>query len=556
MISQQLHRDRCEHRHQVIDNLRHNQDRLRLVGQTGRNLVGHSDYTSATRLDLFHVGCHLVHRIVVRRNHHNRQLFINQSDRPVLHFPGRITFGVDIGDLLQFQRALQGDRVLVAPPEVEKVVNMHQAVRDLLDLGIQLQALLDLAGQADQRIEHGATGLLVEIAAQASEVESKKVEGHQLRGKRLGRGHTDLGTGVGVDDPVAFPGNRRFDDVADRQDLAALAMRLAQGREGISCLTALADHQGQGFFCHQWVAIAKLAGNIDFNRNPGMLFQQELANQSRMPRGAAGNDIDPVQGAEKIIFETQVFEENLSLLFPDPSGNRIGNRPRLLMNLLEHEVPVAILFRHDRAPGDGLRRLLDRSPIERGNRHALRGKDHQLAIFEENHLLGVRQHGRNVGGDEVFALPLADHQGRPLFGGDQFIRFLVTEDCHGIGAAHFAKRQAHGGFKIAAHLVVFLNQVGDDLRIGIGAKSVALFAQAAFQIEVILDDAVVDDHETARVVRMGINFRRSSMGRPTGVADTGLADQRLCLEIVFQVDQLAFSTADIDFALAERRNPG
>jgi hypothetical protein len=103
---------------------------------------------------------------------------------------------------------------------------------------------------------------------------------------------------------------------------------------------------------------------------------------------------------------------------------------------------------------------------------------------------------------------------------------------------------------------VFLDQVSDDLGIGIGAESVALFAKVAFQSKVILDNAVVDHHENSGFVRMGIDFRRSSMSRPTGVADASLTDQRLCLEIFFQVDQLAFSTADIDFALAEGRNPG
>ena len=90
-----------------------------------------------------------------------------------------------------------------------------------------------------------------------------------------------------------------------------------------------------------------------------------------------------------------------------------------------------------------------------------------------------------------------------------------------------AERHAHGSLEIAARLVVFIDQVSDDLRIGLGVEGVALFAQAVFQIEVILNDPIVHHDETVDIVRMGIDLGRTAMGRPAGVTDTGLADKGL-----------------------------
>ena len=137
---------------------------------------------------------------------------------------------------------------------------------------VQSQALFDLARQADQRLQHAATGRRVEVAAQAAEIDGEQVEGHQLGGEGLGRGDADLRTGVGVDDAVALAGDGGFDHVADRQHLAALVVGFAQGRQGVGGLAALADHQGQGPGGDQRVAVTELAGDIDLDRDAGMLL--------------------------------------------------------------------------------------------------------------------------------------------------------------------------------------------------------------------------------------------------------------------------------------------
>ncbi len=72
-----------------------------------------------------------------------------------------------------------------------------------------------------------------------------------------------------------------------------------------------------------------------------------------------------------------------------------------------------------------------------------RREDHHFAVLEEDHLAGVGEHGRDVGGDEILTVPLADHQRRALLGGNQLVRFVGAEDRHGIGTAHLAQGLPH-----------------------------------------------------------------------------------------------------------------
>ena len=48
-------------------------------------------------------------------------ILVDEGDRPVLHLAGRVALRVDVGDLLQLQRALEGHRVVEAAAEIEEV---------------------------------------------------------------------------------------------------------------------------------------------------------------------------------------------------------------------------------------------------------------------------------------------------------------------------------------------------------------------------------------------------------------------------------------------------
>ena len=66
-----------------------------------------------------------------------------------------------------------------------------------------------------------------------------------------------------------------------------------------------------------------------------------------------------------------------------------------------------------------------------------------------------------------------------------------------------------------------LDEVGDDLGVGLGDEGVALGDELVLEREVVFDDAVVDDDEGAGAVAVGVGvlFGGAAVGGPAGVAD-------------------------------------
>ena len=82
------------------------------------------------------------------------------------------------------------------------------------------------------------------------------------------------------------------------------------------------------------------------------------------------------------------------------------------------------------------------------------------------------------------------------------------------------QRAAHGVLEpVVLHLA--LDQVRDDLGVGLGLERVPLRLQLVLQLEVVLDDAVVDDDDAAGAVavRVRVLFGRPAVRGPARVAD-------------------------------------
>ena len=75
-------------------------------------------------------------------------------------------------------------------------------------------------------------------------------------------------------------------------------------------------------------------------------------------------------------------------------------------------------------------------------------------------------------------------------------------------------------------VVVALDQVGDDLGVGLGAEDVAVVLEVLAQLGVVLDDAVEDDVDLVVAVAVGM---RVLLGDPAvrGPARVGDSDRRL-----------------------------
>ena len=84
-------------------------------------------------------------------------------------------------------------------------------------------------------------------------------------------------------------------------------------------------------------------------------------------------------------------------------------------------------------------------------------------------------------------------------------------------------------FSRPSSLHLALDQVRDDLGVGLGDEHVALPLQLVLQLEVVLDDAVVDDDDLAGAVavRVRVLLGRASVRGPAGVADAVPAGERV-----------------------------
>ena len=116
---------------------------------------------------------------------------------------------------------------------------------------------------------------------------------------------------MGVNRPVGLPRGHAADDVADGDASRALALRLAERREGIGRFPGLGDDDRQRLGGHDWLAIPILGPVIDLDGDPGELLDHELADQPGMPGRPAREDGDPFDFGQLAFGDLHLLEEDL-----------------------------------------------------------------------------------------------------------------------------------------------------------------------------------------------------------------------------------------------------
>ena len=136
VIRQQLQRDRHDDRRQQWRSCAASAATTSFFGSsTAAIRVSPSrrdrDHGAAARLRLLDVADHLLEHVVVGRDRDDRHPLVDERDRPVLHLAGRIALGVDVGDLLELERAFERDRIVDAAAEEQEVGAVVEPLRDL-----------------------------------------------------------------------------------------------------------------------------------------------------------------------------------------------------------------------------------------------------------------------------------------------------------------------------------------------------------------------------------------------------------------------------------------
>ena len=69
----------------------------------------------------------------------------------MLHFAGRIAFGMDVGNFLKFERAFKGDVEMDAATEIEEVARVYEMRSKLLALlGACLENFFNFGGDSGE----------------------------------------------------------------------------------------------------------------------------------------------------------------------------------------------------------------------------------------------------------------------------------------------------------------------------------------------------------------------------------------------------------------------
>ena len=227
--------------------------------------------------------------------------------------------------------------------------------------------------------------------------------------------------------------------------------------------------------------------------------------------------------------------------------HRVAHGLRLLVNLLEHEVLVAALFRRLGVPVD-LEDLL-RHDFAAAIRdvHAVRLDDRHLTVIDDVGAPRARDDRGDVGRDEILPFAETDDKRIVLLRADQAVGMLARHEYESVRAFDARKHLAHRGLEVA--VVDFLQQVCDDLRIRLRLEGMTFFNQIFLQRHIVFDDAVVHNGKIARAVcmRMCVAVRRTSMRRPTRMPNADMTCRLISFDdsLEFGKTTHAFFHADL-----------
>lgn len=345
---------------------------------------------------------------------------------------------VEIGDFFEFQCGLRGDGQHVSPAKEEQMGESREVFGDAFDLQ-----------RAAKHAFHDfwEPGELVEREAVFSKIFSpldgvkKRQEHHrrELRRKRLGGCHANLGSCPGEESEIRQSRYRRPHDVDYSEGLAPLGFDEFERLDGVCGFARLRDENVERLVVDAHRTIQKFAGDLR-RRGHAREFPEGVSSRpSGMVRRSACDefyalDVGVAQILEGRGVEYEVFKIRTAL------ENRLHD-PGLFVDFLEHEVFEIALVRLEAFGFD---------PFERAGYERSFGSDfvrevaldpYQVAVVEKSHLVSVSGQRLHVRREEAFAglgIP-SKHQGASVFDADEFSWKIRVHHEQGVGAFEAGK---------------------------------------------------------------------------------------------------------------------
>ena len=130
-------------------------------------LAGDGDHDASARLHFLNVrerllvaDAALFAGRIARGDHHHRQILVDQRVGPVLHLAGRIALGVDVGDLLELQRAFERDREVDAAAQEQEIGGAEQRLAPVPRRSRRCERIALQLARQPQQLLHRATASL------------------------------------------------------------------------------------------------------------------------------------------------------------------------------------------------------------------------------------------------------------------------------------------------------------------------------------------------------------------------------------------------------------
>ena len=471
----------------------------------------------------------------------------------MFQFTGCIGIRVHIADLLEFQAALQRERIVEPAPNEEAALGVHIAAGKVLDLLTICKARLnDL--RCAQQLGRKAAGLcLAQPSARVGQPQCKQIQHAHLHHIRLGGCYRDLRPGVGVHYIICGTCNGAAHHIHDGQHRHAAALGQLERCQRVAGLAGLADDDDQIVLFQNGVPVTELAGNVHLSGHTGQRFDGRFAHHTGMHSRTAAHQMHPANTAQHFIGQLRDAQHRQSVLYT--GADRGHNGRRLLVDLLEHKVGIAALFGSFHIPVRRQLLALHRLTKFVVEVDALCGADGHIPFFQHAVFPGILEQCRNIRSHKVFALAPADDQRAFPLDCKNGVRVIPEQHGQRIAAAHLGKRLLQCTQRVTG--IAAVDQLYQHFGVRLTLEGIAFCGQALLEQAVIFNDAIVHNAHTRGRMRVAVHIAGLAMGSPAGVADAAEALCQLLRRQLFpQGGEPSFAFYHADAAVQRKRYTG